>query len=270
MGAYNVKVIEYPNGEVQLRRYSTSMVSHIDDPYEKDVIVNPFDFTEVQEVKAFDSVTKKSISSQADNELRSFNRTKQKVFEYARCVAWEWFVTFTFAPEKINRYDYNACSKAIRKWLNNQRRNAPDLQYLIVPERHKDGAYHFHGLLANTGTMKFEDSGHTTRAKEPIYNMTKWSNGFTTATRIKDIHSVSKYVGKYITKDMCCLTKGLQRYFVSNNLPKPYTSTFLVTGDNDFYELLEMLSNSLGKELVNISRPRHDGAFVDVDYFELQ
>lgn len=267
MSAYNVKLIEYPNGDVQVRHYSSPLTKKPDNPYEDDVlendiIINPFDFSKTKEVKTF--------SSQSDNEQRSFNRSKQKVFEYARCVPWEWFVTFTFAPDTIDRYDFSACSSVIRKWLNNQRRNAPELKYLIVPEHHKDGAYHFHGLLADVGLMKFVDSEHKTRAKEPIYNMTKWSYGFTTATKVNNIHSVSKYIGKYITKDLCCLTKGKQRYFVSSNLPKPIISDFLVEDMTDFKELLEMLCNSLGKDVVNVSCPRHSGSFVDVDYYELQ
>ena len=273
MGAYNTKMIEYPNGSIQIRRYSVPMLSEPDNPYEEGYLYEPFDFKKVTEVKwyeAFPEPKKKSCSSSEENERRSFSRTKQKVFEYARCVCWEWFVTFTFAKEKIDRYNFSECSKVIRQWLHNQRRNAPQLKYLIVPEQHKDGAYHFHGLLADVGLMKFEDSGHLTKSKEPIYNMAKWSNGFTTATKVINIHSVSKYVGKYITKDLCCITKGLQRYFVSSNLPKPIVSTFFVDGDGDFKDLLQTLADSLGVDVVSISTPRHEGSFVDVDYYELQ
>ena len=266
MSAYNVKVIEYPNGEVQVRHYSSPLTNQSDNPYEdetveSDIIINPFDFSKTKEVTTF--------STNSDNEQRSFNRSKQKVFEYARCVPWEWFVTFTFAPDMIDRYDYSMCSSAVRKWLNNQRRNAPELKYLVVPECHKDGAYHFHGLLADVGSMKFVDSGVIKQGKK-VFNMTKWSYGFTTATRVSNTHSVSKYVGKYITKDLCCLTKGKQRYFISSNLPKPVISDFFVEDVADFKELLEMLCNSLGKDVVNVSSPRHSGSFVDVDYYELQ
>lgn len=268
-----MKLITYPNNSIQLRRYSVPMVTEPENPYETDVEYNPFDFQKVKDIpwyQPFPEPKKKGTSYPEENEQRSFNRTKQKVFEYARCVAWEWFVTFTFAPDKIDRYNFSECSKVIRKWLNNQRRNAPDLKYLIVPERHKDGAFHFHGLLADVGTIKFTDSGHVAKSKEPIYNMPKWANGFTTATRVTNIRSVSKYVGKYITKDLCCLTKGLQRYFVSSNLPKPEISTFLVDSNTDFEDLLHTISDSFGVDVVSLSTPRHEGAFVDVDYYELQ
>ena len=181
------------------------------------------------------------------------------------------FVTFTFSSEKTDRYDYDECSRLVRRWLNNQRRNAPDLQYLIVPEQHKDGAWHFHGLLSNTGNIKFIDSGKKDKQGNNIYNMAKWSNGFTTATAVTDVFKVSKYIGKYITKDLCELTKGKQRYFVSQNMPEPDEFTFFVDTDvEDFSQFLGTLADSIGYEVTFVSSPRKKGSFVDVDYYELQ
>ena len=91
-------------------------------------------------------------------EFRS--RSKNKIHDLARSETWEYFVTLTYHSSKTDRYDYNECLKKCRVWLNNQRRSyAQDLAYIFVPEKHKDGAYHFHGLIANVGNMKFVDSG---------------------------------------------------------------------------------------------------------------
>lgn len=260
MGAYNVKVIQYPNGTTQVKKYSApmlrkqlanlgeqftfqqeSMLSDSDNgefkfedgSYYKDgvlykkgikYIVNPFTNQIVSNGK-FNT----SPNTKESDIWHSVNRSKRKIYEYARCVNWEWFITFTFSPEKVDRYNFEECSRIIRKWLNNQRRNAPELYYLVVPEMHKDGAWHFHGLLANTGNMKFIDSGKTKKGHK-IYNMSKWSLGFTTATAVDDIYKVSTYIGKYITKELCEATSGKQRYYVSQNLPKPIESTFLIDG----------------------------------------
>lgn len=275
MGAYNVRTIEYPNGEIQVRRYSSPLERKEPDFYETDnydtekYALEPFTNQLVRIVDDFKPDTTRHATPE-ENATRSYNRTKQKIYEYSRSVEWEKFITLTFNPEMIDRYDYEECSRKARKWLNNQRRNAPDLQYLLVPERHKDGAWHFHGLLANTGSMAFLDSGKRTTNDQTIYNMKSWSYGFTTAIEVTDTHGISKYIGKYITKDLCGLTKGKQRYFVSSNLPQPTSSTFLAEDDNDFNELLEMIANSHGVEVVHISKPRTQGAFVDVDYYELQ
>ena len=273
--AYNVRIIEYPNGEIQVRRYSSPLERKEPDFYEKwdydtnKYSIEPFGNQLVRIVEEFKPDTTRHATPE-ENATRSFNRTKQKIYEYSRCVNWEKFITLTFNPEKVDRYNFEECSRIARQWLHNQRRNAPDLQYLLVAEPHKDRAWHFHGLLANTGSMAFLDSGKRTENDQIIYNMSKWKYGFTTATEITNTHSVARYIGKYITKELCVLTKGKQRYFVSSNLPQPTSSTFLAEDDNDFNELLEMIANSYGVEVMHVSKPRTQGAFVDVDYYELQ
>ena len=271
--AYNVRIIEYPNGELQVRHYSFPLEREEPDFYESEKIYdsdkympNPFDGQMARIVDNFRSVS----SKQAESEIRSYNRTKQKIYEYSRCVKWEKFITLTFNQEKVDRYNFSECSRLARQWLHNQRRNASDLQYLLVPELHKDGAWHFHGLLAQTGSMSFVDSGKRDKKRHVIYNMGAWSYGWTTATDVSDTHKVSKYIGKYITKDLCGLTKGKQRYFVSSNMPKPVTSVFFVSDSDDFKELLEGLADSYGVEIVHESKPRSPGAYVDVDYYELR
>lgn len=276
MSGYNVKVIEYPNGEIQVRRYASAIVPKEPEYYEKDMTFfyeetldfdkNPFTGKATREVDNFDDLT----NVQQENEKRSYNRTKNKIFEYSRCVKWEKFITLTFNEQKVDRYNFDECSRIARKWLNNQRRNAPELQYLLVPELHKDGAYHFHGLLANTGNMKFKDSGKRTKDKRIVYNMASWNYGFTTAVDIYDTHGISKYIGKYITKELCGITKGKNRYFVSSNMPCPKSFTFLSDSDEDFNGLLEMIANSYGVEVVHVSKPRNIESYVDVDYYELQ
>ena len=173
MSAYNVRVIEYPNGEIQLRRYSAPITHKEPCEIDTDRIseYNPFDYKNIREVDNFDDVLK----LQEDNEVRSYNRTKNKIYEYSRCVKWEKFITLTFNEQKVDRYNFDECSRIARQWLHNQRKNAPQLQYLLVPELHKDGAFHFHGLLANTGNMKFKDSGKRTKDKRTVYNMSAWS-----------------------------------------------------------------------------------------------
>ncbi len=271
MGAYNVRLIEYPNGEIQIRRYSSPLVRKEPNDYEEelDFDLNPFTGKKTKEVNGFEDLIIRH-AAQEENETRSYNRTKNKIHEYSRCVNWEKFITFTFNEEKVDRYNFDECSRVVRQWLHNQRRNAPELQYLLVPETHKDGAFHFHGLLANTGNMKFKDSGKRTKDKRVVYNMSTWSYGFTTAVDVYNTHGVSKYIGKYITKELCGLTKSKNRYFVSSNMPKPSFSSFLVSDNDDFNELLDMLCNSFEVEVVHVSQPRIQGAYVDVDYYELQ
>ena len=289
MDVYNTKLLIYPNGSAQIRKYSKPLKAkqykqNIENfSYQEECILskggsvwknkveyvmNPFDKSIVPNVRAFEDKEEK-ISNESDI-IHSKNRTVNKIHSYSRCVKWEWFLTITFCKEKVNRYDYEECSRLLRSWLHNQRRNAPDLQYLIVPEQHKDGAWHFHGLLANTGKIKFVDSGKKKKGKK-IYNMSKWANGFTEASKVVSFHAVSKYISKYITKSLCEMTKGKQRYFVSQNMPAPKEFTFLFDDNTeDFIQFASTLSDSLGYDVVYVSECKNDNAFVGVDYFELQ
>lgn len=266
---YNLKIIEYPNGDTQVRQYSTPMrCKECNGLYEDEFERDPFHQKRVQEVENFDGLSS-SQDAKDENVWRNSNRTKQMVFMYSRCYEWEWFITLTFSAEKVDRYNYDECSNRARKWLNNQRnRYAPDLKYLLVPEQHKDGAWHFHGLLADTGSMRFIDSGHKENG-QVIYNMVKWQYGFTTATAVKDVHKVAKYIGKYITKSLCDITPGRQRYFVSRNLPMPKVSTMLIGDDGDFETAMSFICESLGKEIAHVSRTRAIENYTQVTYYEL-
>lgn len=265
--AFNVKVIEYPNGNIQVRYYSEPMRENFEKPIQHEkYVIEPFENTRVVVTK-FE--TKEEIAKREDyNRYRSAVRSKNMVYTYARCYNWEWFITLTISPDSMDRFYYKLCSEKIRKWLNNQKnRFAPDLKYLIVPEQHKNGAWHFHGLLSDTGLMKFVDSGHKV-GKDTVYNLDKYKYGFTTATKVKDTSRVSKYIGKYITKEMCNNAKGSMRYFVSRNIPMPTEKTVVVES-GEIIDFVNMLAESTGTNLCYIS-PKTENCYINCQYYELQ
>lgn len=159
--------------------------------------------------------------------------------------------------------------KQMRTWLKNTRdRKAENLQYLAVPELHKDmESWHFHVLLANTGDLEFSESGIVQKEKK-VFNMPGWTLGFSTATKVQDTYRVQKYITKYMTKECHVMSKGDHRYFVSQNLPKPKKSIFVV-GKGEEMNMIHELADRLQSEVVWIwhSRP---GSYVDVTYVELQ
>lgn len=158
----------------------------------------------------------------AESSRISVSRTIHKIYDIARSNYWEWFLTFTFSPEKVqNRKDYGECSYILSKWLRNMRKLCPDMVYLVVPEQHKDGAYHFHGLFSGIDNMGLMDSGCTDKDGKTVYNVGRYKFGFTTATRIADYHKACSYLQKYITKDLCAVTKGKRRYWSSRNVKLP-------------------------------------------------
>jgi hypothetical protein len=175
--------------------------------------------------------------------VSSTNRTKNMVYNYARGDVWNWFITLTFNKNKINRYSFEECSKRLRKWLNNMKNiYAPDMKYLVVPEQHKDGAWHFHGLLSNTGAMVFNKDCNKytgelleTKSGLQIYNFGNYKMGFSTATPITDTAKASSYITKYITKDLSQNTKGFRRIILVIIWNYPQNLFFLIKrGKGDF------------------------------------
>lgn len=74
-------------------------------------------------------------------------RAKAAVRDIARCNRFDFFFTWTLDPKLIDRYDPDAVKRAVNTHLKNLS-SRKGFRYVIVPEFHKDGAIHFHGLCS--------------------------------------------------------------------------------------------------------------------------
>lgn len=252
---YNVKLIDYKDS-VQLRVYKKSIVTNKNKGNDKNSAI------EESEVRNFETVSdeefeellnscfcdnknkeefnlaseqvKKEEEAKEQHSLRvSTNRTINEIYAIARANTWEYFVTLTIDPKKLDRTDYNLVLDKIKIWVNNiKKRYAPNLKYLIVPELHKDKkSWHFHALFASIGNLPLEFSGKTCigstvfnyidRPKaDKIYNLPLWDYGFSTVTKIKSSKRTISYIGKYITKDVGYALKNRHRFLASHNLER--------------------------------------------------
>lgn len=218
---YNVRVIKYPCGGHQLRFYN--YLSGMDNTplslLDSKTRIQRLDASELEYVPFTESYEKVRTETEIERSFRSsLNRTINKIYYLSRSNLWNWFITLTFAPEHVNSFDYSECTKKLSVWLNNCKRNCPTIKYLIVPEKHKSGRYHFHGLLADADGLEFVDSGKTDNKGQTIYNIGKYRLGYTTATMVANTEKVSKYITKYISKELCSVTSGKRRYWCSRNL----------------------------------------------------
>lgn len=155
--------------------------------------------------------------------ISSVRRTKTTVQDIVLCNDFDLFCTFTFDPKKIDRYNYNKCLSCMRRWFSHQRelslKYGKTLKYIVIPEQHKDGAWHFHGLMSGySSTLK--DTGLRTQSLRKIYNITSFRSGFTTAVQIDDKRAVSTYITKYISKSFIKTFNG-RRFFCSQGLIRP-------------------------------------------------
>ena len=130
------------------------------------------------------------------------------------------FATFTFSPKKVDRFDIDACKSKLKRWLDRQREKNANLKYIVVPERHKNGANHFHALFENIDSFTL----HKTKIRQEnrdVFTMRDWRFGY---SNVKFIDSnrlkVAAYITKYITKDMITI-ENKRRYWSSHNLDLP-------------------------------------------------
>lgn len=77
----------------------------------------------------------------------SLSRTRRNIRELALCNNFEYFCTFTVNSEMADRYSLDEVQSKIRKVLHKIKRKNKDFAYLIITERHKDGAFHFHRFV---------------------------------------------------------------------------------------------------------------------------
>ena len=155
--------------------------------------------------------------------VSSLRRTKTMVKDIVLCNSFDLFCTFTFNPSKVNRFSLGACWHKMSVWLHHQsdrsREQGITFSYLVIPEKHKSGAWHFHALISGyVGSL--HDSLHLTKSGRNIYNISSFRSGFTTAVRIDDREAVSNYVTKYITKDFV-KEFNQRRFFCSRNVLRP-------------------------------------------------
>ena len=193
------------------------------------------------------AVSLKPLSAEEKSERlsQSVSRTKSTIFELAFCNEFDYFCTFTLDEEKVSdRYDLKTFRKDLAQFVRNLNRSRDEkIKYLFVPEQHKDGAWHLHGLvkgLTGSDLKEFnlsERLPHKIRQHikngEKVYNWEKYSKkfGFFTATPIKSHDACAKYITKYITKDVMKnnLESGAHSFFASQGLQRKT----LVLQEND-------------------------------------
>lgn len=182
------------------------------------------------EIDALEEVGKEKSNTHLDAVMRA----KRRLFDLIALTRWDWFVTLTLDPDKIDRQDAKAFSRKLKRYLDNlvQRKG---IGYVLVPEEHKCGGYHAHMLVkgdldvVDSGTVTWK--GHKRPVKrqtaqrmnipvdlmQTVYNVLSWQLGYTTAIRTYGSgEELARYVGKYLTKDSAKIFG--RRYWHSRNI----------------------------------------------------
>lgn len=180
----------------------------------------------------------KTAAKHYDHKLdASLSRAKSVVLQLALCNEWDYFCTFTISGAKYDRSDLPAWRDSFTQWIRDQRKKGDDIAYLLVPERHKDGSWHAHGLFRGLGAgnlvtfkewdrsgfrspngrrlpRRLVDSDYETW---PAYYEKFGNNSF---GLIRSQVAAAFYVSKYISKelDRSVSDVGLHLYYCSRGL----------------------------------------------------
>lgn len=146
----------------------------------------------------------------------SLSRSRRLIMEYILCNRFDLFCTFTFSDEKVtDRKDYKALKARFSKWLNNYRnRYDKYFRYLYIPELHKDGSVHFHGVMTTPNglccNLQIPRKNDATGQVEMVPNTPGYMDwprysqtfGHFSCSFIRDYTGCAGYVSKYMTKDL--------------------------------------------------------------------
>lgn len=177
----------------------------------------------------------KSEKPESERFKNSISRSKARIFELAICNEFTYFCTFTQDKEKRNRFDIKEFRKDLAQLVRNINRNRPEnekIKYLMIPEQHKNGAWHIHGLFmglcdkdlrAFTLSEKLpQNIRKQLKSGEKVFDWARYSKkfGYFTCTEIKDHTACSKYITKYISKDLqqTIRSAGEHLFFASQGL----------------------------------------------------
>lgn len=209
---YNTKIIQYNQNTFEVIHYRKPKIRRTGENESKE------------------STTSDKNSS--DEQLyQQAQRIKRRIRHYMLCNEFDLFWTLTFDSEKINSYDYLTVKKRIRAWLKVQREKYGKFSYLFIPELHKSGRLHFHGVTGGFKPILTKAKNNRTgrwiqKNGKQVFNADSYHLGFSTVTEIDSSEKVANYITKYITKELLAIPFGYKqpKYFSSRGLIKPIVS----------------------------------------------
>lgn len=159
-----------------------------------------------------------------ESDICCLSRAKRMIREYSLCNDFTYFFTSTVNSELADRYSLSECQKNIRKVMKSIKRKNKAFIYLFITEKHKDGAFHFHGLCSDLELYINNNGYYSSKDFDKL--------GFNSFSKIKSKEKVSNYITKYITKD-CVKNESGSIYFCSRGLKRAMSYELI---DFDIYK----------------------------------
>lgn len=171
----------------------------------------------------------KELPMIGDRFASSVSRAKNAVLGLGKCNSWDYFATFTLDKRKYDRFDLNTWRTDFSRYIRNLRRSGLDIKYLLIPERHVDGAWHLHGLIAGIpwdSLLQFDPAVHPWKLIKGNYRyhegITK-KFGFNSFGKLRSADAAAAYVLKYCGKGFALqdMDSGTHLYYASHGLNRP-------------------------------------------------
>lgn len=212
MNVYNAKIIMFED-HAEIIRYGINRTRVPSEQIDRNTRThNDVDDEELQKQRA----------------LEQAFRTKRKIKYYCQSNDFNLFWTLTLDDAKVNARNYTYSRQKLQAWLKYQREKYGKFDYLFVPELHKSGRIHFHGVTGKLSPplveARYPKSNRLIKKKGiQIYNAENWVNGFSTVSKIQSREKSASYITKYITKELIAMPSAFHqpRYFVSRGLKQP-------------------------------------------------
>lgn len=129
-----------------------------------------------------------------ESERTSRSRSRRIIRELALCNNFEYFATLTVNSKNADRFSLTECQNLLKKKLKALKRKNSNFAYLFITEKHKDGAFHFHGLIKGVDDFYINKNGYLSHK---LFD----EIGFNSFSKIKDYTKTCNYILKYITKE---------------------------------------------------------------------
>lgn len=179
----------------------------------------------------------------AEINRQSLSRTKRNIREIALCNDFSYFATLTVNSNKhCNRFSLQECQDKLKYIIKERiRRKNKNFKYIFITEKHKDGAYHFHGLVKDLELYTNTNGYLSSKVFDEI--------GYNSFSPIKDYNKCCNYITKYITKD-CIRNENNQIYISSRGLKKAtryeiQPLDFDFTYQNDYVKIKDFTTEEL-------------------------
>ncbi len=247
---YNRRTTDYGNGKIEIVAYHSPQLRYIE-----------------RGKPPSDTEAETTDKAQEERTRRQIHAIRRRIKGYAFSNDFHWFVTLTFNPEKVDSFDYETAKTTLLKWRRKMRDRHEKFDYLMIPELHKSGAVHFHGLLGDIPNC-FKEAANPKNGKpiirhgRQVYNLTEWEYGFSDCEEIESRERAASYITKYVTAALLNNKEMYQkkRYFNSQGLAKP-TVTYGMSDNTD----LEGFTPNFGI----VDTDEYDRNFIDIGIYNL-